>query len=107
MEAHGIITRGLPCSYKRSSVKRILLSLLLIAVSCVFAQQKPKTASKPASPGPGIVSGRVFAITGGGDVKPARMAKVYLMYLYRIGTNLQEMELALGASKRPISCAVR
>jgi hypothetical protein len=32
---------------------------------------------------PGVVSGRVFLITVGGDIKPARMASVYLMYTYR------------------------
>ena len=42
-------------------------------------------AKKVAAPPPkaGAVSGRVFAITEGGDLKPARMAKVYLFYLHR------------------------
>jgi len=31
----------------------------------------------------GVVSGSVFAITKGGDLKPARMAHVYLLYEYR------------------------
>jgi len=43
------------------------------------AQQKPaKTAVKP-----GGISGRVFAITNAGDIKPARMADVYLFYVVR------------------------
>src|SRR5580698_8554008 len=52
----------------------MLGSLFVVAVS---AQQKQpsKSAAKP-----GIVSGRVFAITKSGDLKPARLAKVYLFY---------------------------
>jgi hypothetical protein len=46
------------------------------------AQQKPSPRSAVK---PGIVSGRVFAITKGGDLKPARMAKVYLFYVERGG----------------------
>lgn len=42
------------------------------------AKSEPKSPVKP-----GVVSGRVFLITVGGDVKPARMAKVYLLYMHR------------------------
>jgi hypothetical protein len=36
-----------------------------------------------ASTSPGIVSGRVFAILENGDLRPARMATVYLLWKYR------------------------
>jgi hypothetical protein len=69
---------------KRHSVKRVLLAVLTVATSSVFAQQKTaKPAPKLAPTKPGVVSGRIFAITGGGDLKPARLAKVYLFYLYK------------------------
>ena len=44
-------------------------------------QRTAPRASKTAAPAPpkaGAVSGRVFAITEAGNIKPARMAKVYL-----------------------------
>ena len=55
-----------------------MLALLLLS-SAVFAQTK---TTKPTTPGPrpAIVSGRAFLITKGGDLKPARMASVYLFY---------------------------
>jgi hypothetical protein len=56
-----------------------------MAFACASAQQKlpPKAAKTTASvpPNPGVVSGRIFAITTGGDIKPARLAKIYLFYL--------------------------
>jgi hypothetical protein len=62
----------------------LLLAILVMAEASIFAQQKnSKTARKPVQK-PGIVSGRVFAITQSGDIKPARMAKVYLFYSYRL-----------------------
>lgn len=44
-------------------------------------KEKQKSAEAASTPRPklGVVSGRVFAITAGGDLKPARMAKVYLL----------------------------
>jgi hypothetical protein len=54
-----------------------LLSLLTLATIAGAQQQK----SPPVKAG--VVSGSVFAITKGGDLKPARMADVYLLYLYR------------------------
>jgi hypothetical protein len=38
---------------------------------------------RPATPKGGTVLGRIFAITKGGDIKPARMADVYLFYVSR------------------------
>ncbi len=35
----------------------------------------PRTSARP-----GVVSGKVFAITAGGDIKPARLATVFLIY---------------------------
>lgn len=66
--------------------------ILLTWTAVLSAQQKAgaKTAAKP-----GVVSGRVFLITGGGDIKPARMATVYLLYWYR---NSQGKELDLDSS---------
>jgi hypothetical protein len=57
---------------------RLAIFMFLAASTFVSAQQKSRDISRP-----GVLSGRVFAITKGGDVKPGRMARVYLFYLYR------------------------
>ncbi len=57
---------------------RLQLSGLLLLAIAVNAQQK-----SPPSEQTGVVSGRIFAITKDGDLKPARLAKVYLFYTYR------------------------
>ena len=62
-------------------ILRTVLCVSMIGFSAAAGgtvQQKPapKSAARP-----GIVSGRVFAITEGGDLKPARMAAVYALYL--------------------------
>lgn len=44
------------------------------------AQSKPRSNPQPL----GSVHGRVFAITKGGDLKPARLAQVYLVFETRI-----------------------
>ena len=54
-----------------------LLALLVLA-TIVGAQQQKSPSVKA-----GVVSGSVFLITKCGDLKPARMADVYLLYLYR------------------------
>lgn len=54
-----------------------LSGLLLLAIVANAQQQKSPSAKA------GVVSGSVFAITKGGDLKPARMATVTLLYLYR------------------------
>lgn len=69
---------------------RILIAISFIGLSCAGANAQTTTPSKatisapkpaPASTRkPGTVSGRVFAITAGGDIKPARLARVYLIY---------------------------
>jgi len=69
-----------------------LLPLLLVAAACLPAQQpaKAKPGSPKAAPSavpkltpakPGVVSGRVFAITKSGDLKVARLARVYMFYM--------------------------
>src|ERR1019366_8109322 len=52
-----------------------VLVLLLLAMTAGAQQHK----SPPAKTG--VVSGSVFLITKGGDLKPARMAQVYLLYI--------------------------
>jgi hypothetical protein len=56
---------------------------LLLATAGAFAQQNaksPAVVSKPKAPASGVVSGRIFLITQGGDIKPARFALVSLFY---------------------------
>jgi hypothetical protein len=56
----------------------VLLVMLLIGLlGASLGQQRPATAKG------GTVSGRIFAITKGGDIKAARMADVYLFYVAR------------------------
>lgn len=61
----------------------ILWSVGMLAQGTPTPKKAParpaKAASKPALK-PAIVSGFVFALTEGGDIKPARMAKVYMLY---------------------------
>src|ERR1035441_10635916 len=72
-----------------------LLALLVLATIAGAQQQKSPSAKA------GVVSGSVFAITGGGDLKPARMADVYLLYLYRsvkvANANPEELDSAGNA----------
>lgn len=49
----------------------------------LFAQGQQTTRTNPARERPGILAGRVFAITRSGDIKPARIADVYAFYIYR------------------------
>jgi hypothetical protein len=55
---------------------------VLVASSTALAGPQTKSQAK-SMVNPGIVSGRVFLITVAGDLKPARMAKVYLLYMVR------------------------
>ena len=60
---------------------RIVLCVSIIGILAAAggtAQQKPAPKNAARS---GIVSGRVFLITQSGDLKPARMAEVYALYL--------------------------
>jgi hypothetical protein len=58
---------------------RAVISVLIL--STAFAQTKsakPKPVHPRPSP-PAQISGRVFLVTNGGDLKPARMAAVYML----------------------------
>jgi len=58
--------------------KSAVLALMVVLAGCAVAQQK--SPSKATS---GVVSGSVFAITKAGDLKPARMASIYVFYIFR------------------------
>ncbi len=59
-------------------IQRILVgSIVILLVVPLFAQQKKAAVTSAAR---GAVSGHIFAITKSGDLKPARMAKVYLLW---------------------------
>jgi hypothetical protein len=60
-------------------VSSLRLGVILFCFWTIFANAQ----QKPASSSGGTVSGRIFAITGSGDIKPARMASMYLFYMYR------------------------
>jgi hypothetical protein len=64
---------------------KMATALMLMSVAA-FAQQKAKPAKPTAAvvPAPGMVSGRIFLITGGGDIKPARFASMILFYGGRV-----------------------
>lgn len=51
---------------------------LIGAVNGQSAHPKADTSTK------GTLSGRVFAITKGGDLKPARMADVYILFSFKV-----------------------
>jgi hypothetical protein len=81
-------------SWTKDRVCLIVLSLFSLATafgqvpksSVAPKKNAPlKTPSEPALPG--VVSGRVFAITAGGDLKPARLARVYLFHLSKYTTD--------------------
>lgn len=60
------------------AMKRTVIAFLMLAPAAL-AQTKT-TGTRPATrPRAATVSGRVFAITKSGDLKPARMASVYLL----------------------------
>ena len=58
----------------------LLLALAVLSGAGPAEQRAAQPAPKEQTPKPGTLTGRVFAITEGGDLKPARMAKVYLFY---------------------------
>lgn len=71
---------------KTQTVLRVagVIATMAGALMC-FSQTAPKgkPQAAPKTIAPGTVSGRVFAITQGGDLKPARVARLYLLYSYR------------------------
>src|SRR6266705_2764234 len=48
------------------------------AIAGKSKDQRSAKVPPKSRPNAGVVSGRIFAITKAGDIKPARMAKVYL-----------------------------
>jgi len=74
-----------------------LLTLVFLLAPSRASQglQERARASTRAKPQPpvGIVSGRVFAITKGGDLKPARMAFVYLFHHEPYPPSKREMSI--------------
>jgi hypothetical protein len=55
--------------------------LLVTTVGAAYSQH---VQTKAAASTKGTLSGRVFAITGGGDLKPARMADVYILFAFNV-----------------------
>lgn len=68
-------------SYRGSSVIRGIWIVCLCIVTVVGTVNGQHASTKTAAPSRGTLSGRVFAITQGGDLKPARMADVYILFL--------------------------
>lgn len=72
--------------FRNDCARRLLGIAALMTVATASAQQTASKSSVTGAPiasiKPGTVSGRVFAITGGGDLKPARLAKVTLILYF-------------------------
>ena len=66
---------GRPLTYCIAMTLTVFVLLILSSVG----RAQTKTARPVRAPRPATVSGRVFAITKSGDLKPARMASVYLL----------------------------
>lgn len=60
----------------------VLCMAVCLVTSAQLHGQKKASASRPVAQS-GSVAGRVFGITQGGDLKPARLARVYLLYSSR------------------------
>lgn len=73
--------------------KNFLVVVALLVLATGTGAQQHKSAS-PAKAG--VVSGSVFLITQGGDLKPARMAKIYLFYASQEAAESDETS-AVGA----------
>jgi hypothetical protein len=83
---------------------RVTLLVGMLATTPILGEQSDakRTASGPqkaSSSSLGIVSGRVFLITKGGDLKPARMARLYLFWV--VGSSVAAVEAAAGAKTSP------
>jgi hypothetical protein len=67
-----------------------LIVLTLVALGALAQVPDRKTPNTPASQGEsgyGAIHGKVFAITNDGDLKPARFARVYLLFSCKISGN--------------------
>ena len=67
---------------------KLAIAMSVIGLTCMAQTTPPKKDATSApklvpavKPKPGVASGRVFAITPAGDIKPARLARVYLLSL--------------------------
>lgn len=73
------------------TLRAIVLIGTLAATPMLAVQTDTTRAASPAqkasNPSFGTVSGRVFLITKGGDLKPARMARVYLFFEHGPGSS--------------------
>jgi hypothetical protein len=67
-----------------------LIAVVLVALGSMAQAPSKKTPNKPVSQGEngyGAVNGRVLAITNGGDLKPGRFVKIYLLFSCKIAGN--------------------
>jgi hypothetical protein len=65
------------------SLERMTLAIVLTGASLAFGKaphRNPTSQSAEDISSYGSVTGRVFAITKGGDLKPGRLARVYLLF---------------------------
>jgi hypothetical protein len=68
------------CLLRTSSLLLMMGFLLCTMFGCSKSQREPQAgAAQPGKPMLAAVKGRVFLITKGGDLKPARLADVYLL----------------------------
>jgi hypothetical protein len=72
-----------------ASMKKALLVLLIAAASALAQGKAPKTQAAPKT---GKLTGRIFAITSGGDIKPARLATLYLFYQWDASVHSSKQE---------------
>ena len=70
-------------------MKRAILVILIVAASVLAQTKAPKTQVAPRT---GKLTGRIFAITSGGDIKPARLANLYLFYQYDTSAHSTKQE---------------
>lgn len=84
------------CSYSSSNARRAwLLFVVLSLLGTVEGQHAPGKAA--ALGRAGTLTGRVFAITGGGDLKPARIAEVYLFLEVGVTKNGKAVDIGKTA----------
>ncbi len=63
-------------------------AIIALAVTALSIAQR-QNVKKPLPLGAGVLSGRAFGITEGGDLKPARLANVYLIFEGSVKTSPQ------------------
>jgi hypothetical protein len=70
---------GLRSPIKAAGFLMAAVLVLFVPSVIVVAQRTPGSTRSTTARASGTVSGRVFGITGSGDLKPARLARVYLL----------------------------